>query len=127
GAVRREVDGALRAAFRPEFLNRIDEIVTFDPLGPKEIEAIVGLQVQRLGKLLGEQRIALALSPEALARIGAQGYDPAFGARPVKRDIQRLPRDPLAEKILAGEVAAGDTLRVDPPADGGTGLVFHKA
>jgi len=122
-AVRKQVDVALRAHFRPEFLNRIDEIVTFDPLGPKEIEAVVDLQVKRLARLLAEQRISLALSAEALARVAAEGYDPAFGARPVKRAIQRLLRDPLAEKILAGEVVAGDTVRVGA---GHAGLTFEK-
>src|SRR5262249_19731609 len=122
-AVRREVDAALRAQFRPEMLNRIDEIVIFDPLGPPEIEAIVDLQVTRLGKLLGEQRITLRLDREARARVAAEGYDPTFGARPVKRAIQRLLRDPLAEKILAGEVVAGDTVRVGA---GDTGLTFEK-
>jgi len=122
-AVRREVDAALRAQFRPELLNRIDEIVIFDPLGPTEIEAIVDLQVARLGKLLGEQRIALALAPEARARVAAEGYDPTFGARPVKRAIQRLLRDPLAEKILAGELGPGDTVEV---ADREGSLTFSR-
>ena len=122
-AVRREVDAALRAQFRPELLNRIDEIVIFDPLGPKEIEAIVDLQVARLGKLLGEQRITLRLDREARARVAAEGYDPTFGARPVKRAIQRLLRDPLAERILAGDISAGDTVGVTE-RDGA--LVFER-
>jgi ATP-dependent Clp protease ATP-binding subunit ClpB len=103
---------ALRGYFRPEMLNRIDEIVVFQPLGQAEIEAIVDLQVARLGKLLGEQRIALSLSAEARARVAAEGFDPAYGARPVKRAIQRLLRDPLAEKILAAEISPGDTVDV---------------
>jgi ATP-dependent Clp protease ATP-binding subunit ClpB len=122
--VRREVDAALRTQFRPELLNRIDEIVIFDPLGPAEIEAIVDLQVARLGKLLAEQRITLRLAPEARARVAAEGYDPTFGARPVKRAIQRLLRDPLSEKILAGEIVAGDTVGV---AERDGALVFERA
>jgi ATP-dependent Clp protease ATP-binding subunit ClpB len=111
-AVRREVDAALRSQFRPELLNRIDEIVIFDALGTAEIEAIVDLQVARLAKLLAEQKITLVLAPAARALVAAEGYDPTFGARPVKRAIQRLLRDPLAEKILAAEVGSGDTVEV---------------
>jgi ATP-dependent Clp protease ATP-binding subunit ClpB len=111
-SVRREVTAALRAHFRPEFLNRIDETVIFDPLGATQIEAIVGLQIDRLAKLLGEQQIALEVSPEARALLAAESYDPAFGARPVKRALQRRLRDPMAEKILGGELGAGDTVAV---------------
>jgi len=111
-SVRREVTAALRAHFRPEFLNRIDETVIFDPLGTAQIEAIVGLQLDRLAKLLGEQQIAIEVSPEARALLAAESYDPAYGARPVKRALQRRLRDPLAEKILSGELAAGDTVAV---------------
>ena len=110
--VAREVTAALRAHFRPEFLNRIDETVIFDSLGTREIEAIVGLQIDRLAKLLGEQQIAIDVGPEARALMAAESYDPAFGARPVKRALQRRLRDPLAEKILAGELTAGDTVLV---------------
>jgi ATP-dependent Clp protease ATP-binding subunit ClpB len=111
-SVRREVTSALRAHFRPEFLNRIDETVIFDPLGTAQIEAIVGLQIDRLAKLLGEQQIAIEVAPEARALLAAESYDPAYGARPVKRALQRRLRDPLAEKILAGEIGAGDTVVV---------------
>jgi ATP-dependent Clp protease ATP-binding subunit ClpB len=110
--VAREVTAALRSHFRPEFLNRIDETVIFDPLGMREIEAIVGLQIARLAKLLGEQQIAIDVRPEARTLLAAESYDPAFGARPVKRALQRRLRDPLAEKILAGELSAADTVVV---------------
>jgi ATP-dependent Clp protease ATP-binding subunit ClpB len=110
--VLREINSALRAHFRPEFLNRVDETVIFEPLGTREIEAIVGLQIDRLAKLLDEQHIALEVSAEARALIAAQSYEPAFGARPVKRALQRLLRDPLAEKLLAGELGAGETALV---------------
>ncbi len=115
--VRSEVNLALRAHFRPEFLNRIDETVIFNPLGARELEAIVDLQLQRLRKLLGEQKLGLELSAEARALLAQESYDPAFGARPVKRCLQRRLRDPLSEKILAGTFAAGDTIRVDRHGD----------
>ena len=86
--------------------------VIFEPLGTKEIESIVALQIARLAKLLDEQRITLDIRDDARALIATQSYDPAFGARPVKRALQRLLRDPLAEKILAGDLAAGDTVVV---------------
>jgi ATP-dependent Clp protease ATP-binding subunit ClpB len=111
-AVQREVTAALRGHFRPELLNRIDETVIFQPLGTKNIEAIVGLQITRLARLLGEQRIGLDISPEVRALIAAESYEPAFGARPVKRALQRRLRDPLAEKILAGDINPGQTVAV---------------
>jgi len=111
-SVRREVTAALRAHFRPEFLNRIDETVIFEPLGATQIEAIVGLQIERLAKLLAEQQIGIEVSPEARALLAAESYDPAYGARPVKRALQRRLRDPLAEKILGEELGAGDMVAV---------------
>ncbi|HET6147169.1 MAG TPA: AAA family ATPase [Polyangia bacterium] len=110
--VKREVTAALRGHFRPEFLNRIDETVIFEALGTTQIEAIVGLQIDRIAKLLGEQQIAIEVTPGARALLAAESYDPAYGARPVKRALQRRLRDPLSEKILAGELAAGDTVVV---------------
>jgi ATP-dependent Clp protease ATP-binding subunit ClpB len=114
--VQREVTAALRSHFRPEFLNRIDETVIFDPLGTKEIEAIVGLQIDRLAKLLAEQQIGIEVAPAARALLAAESYDPAYGARPVKRALQRRLRDPLAEKILTGELTAGDVVLIDSHA-----------
>jgi ATP-dependent Clp protease ATP-binding subunit ClpB len=116
-AMRSEVQSALRAHFRPEFLNRIDETVVFDPLGPPQIAAIVELQVKRLARLLDEQRIVLELTPEARALVASESYDPMYGARPVKRTLQTRLRDPLAEKILAGEIVAGDTVVVGRAGD----------
>jgi ATP-dependent Clp protease ATP-binding subunit ClpB len=107
-----EVKAALRSHFRPEFLNRIDEIVIFDPLGPEAIGAIVELQLGRLARLLAEQKLALEVTPEAKALLADESYDPAFGARPVKRCLQRRLRDPLSEHLLAGTFAPGDTIRV---------------
>ena len=121
--MRAEVQQALRGHFRPEFLNRIDETVIFEPLGAPQIAAIVEMQVKRLARLLGEQRIDLALTPGARDLIATESYDPMFGARPVKRTLQARLRDPLAEMILAGELAAGDTVIVDRS---GETLVFSK-
>jgi ATP-dependent Clp protease ATP-binding subunit ClpB len=111
-AIDKEVKAALRAHFRPEFLNRIDETVIFNPLGRKEIEAIVGLQLKRIASTLAEQRLGLDVTPPALALLAQESYDPAFGARPVKRCLQRRLRDPLSEQILAGTFSRGDTIRV---------------
>jgi ATP-dependent Clp protease ATP-binding subunit ClpB len=110
--VKREVTAALRGHFRPEFLNRIDETVIFESLGTTQIQAIVGLQLDRLAKLLAEQQIGLEVTPEARAVLAVESYDPAYGARPVKRALQRRLRDPLSEKILAGELTGGDTVTV---------------
>jgi ATP-dependent Clp protease ATP-binding subunit ClpB len=107
---------ALREIFRPEFLNRIDDIVLFRPLGKDQIEHIIDLQMQLLLKRLGERQIALHLTAAAKALLFTEGYDPAYGARPMKRAIQRLIQDPLAMKILDGEVHPGDVVSVDVDA-----------
>jgi len=105
--------GALRELFRPEFLNRIDDIVMFSPLGKQQIERIVDLQMRYVTKLLADRGIALLLTPAAKTLLFREGYDPAYGARPMKRAIQRLIQDPLALKILDSEIHAGDEVRVD--------------
>ncbi len=110
---REEAMAALREIFRPEFLNRVDDIVLFSPLGKDQIEHIIDLQLQHLVKRLGERQITLRLSSAAKALLFREGYDPAYGARPMKRAIQRLIQDPLALKLLDGEIHPGDTLRVD--------------
>jgi ATP-dependent Clp protease ATP-binding subunit ClpB len=110
---RDEAMAALRQLFRPEFLNRIDDIVLFRPLGKDQIEHIIDLQMQHLLKRLGERKITLHLSPAAKALLFREGYDPAFGARPMKRAIQRLIQDPLALKLLDGEIQPGDELNAD--------------
>jgi ATP-dependent Clp protease ATP-binding subunit ClpB len=110
---REEAMGALRELFRPEFLNRIDDIVLFRPLGKDQIEHIIDLQMQHLLKRLGERKITLKLSAAAKALLFREGYDPAFGARPMKRAIQRLIQDPLALKLLDGEVSPGDEVSAD--------------
>jgi ATP-dependent Clp protease ATP-binding subunit ClpB len=111
-AIRREVKNALQGHFRPEFLNRIDETVIFNPLGPREIEGIVDLQLRRLSTILADQRITLEVAPAARALLARESYDPAFGARPVKRCLQRRLRDPLAEHLLTGKFTPGDHIRV---------------
>src|SRR5262249_12891895 len=110
---RRDAMEALRAAFRPEFLNRIDEIVIFNPLGKRELQGIVKLLLANVEKLLAEREITLELSGDALELLLQEGYDAAYGARPLRRTIQRLIQDPLALQILSGEVLPGDRLRVE--------------
>jgi ATP-dependent Clp protease ATP-binding subunit ClpB len=104
---------ALRDHFRPEFLNRIDEIVEFKPLTREELAGIVELQLARLHDRVGERRIELELTDAAKETLAEAGWDPAYGARPLKRAIQRLVENPLALRLLEGDFADGDTIRVD--------------
>ncbi len=123
--MRRRVLEALQASFRPEFLNRVDDTVVFNPLGREEISRIIDLQLKRLRALLAERKIALELTAAARERLLDEGYDPAYGARPMKRALQRLIQDPLAQKILTGEALPGEFITVD--ADAKTGeLVFER-
>jgi len=110
---RKEAMEALRASFRPEFINRIDEIVIFNPLGKEQLERIVGFLLKGVEKLLAERHITLELTPAARELLLREGYDPAYGARPLRRTIQRLIQDPLALQILEGKVLPGDHVRVD--------------
>jgi ATP-dependent Clp protease ATP-binding subunit ClpB len=110
---RKEAMEALRAAFRPEFINRIDEIVIFNPLGKEQLARIVGLLLNNVEKLLAERQITLALTPAAEELLLREGHDPAYGARPLRRTIQRMIQDPLALQILEGKVLPGDHIRVD--------------
>ena len=102
---------ALRAHFKPEFLNRVDDIIVFHPLGEADIEHIVELQLGRMDKLLAEKKITLELTPEAKRLLARDGYDPAFGARPLKRAIQRLVQNPLAMAVLEGKFKDGDRVK----------------
>jgi ATP-dependent Clp protease ATP-binding subunit ClpB len=111
-AVREEVMGTVRAHFRPEFLNRVDEIILFHRLQKSEMGRIVEIQFSRLQRLLEERKIALTLDAVARDWLAAKGWDPAYGARPLKRVIQRSLQDPLAEMILAGEVKDGDRVAI---------------
>jgi ATP-dependent Clp protease ATP-binding subunit ClpB len=121
---RDEAMAALREIFRPEFLNRVDDIVLFRPLGKDQIERIIELQLQHVVKLLAQKQVTLTLTPAAKTLLFREGYDPAYGARPMKRAIQRLIQDPLALKILDGEVKPGDSVVVD--ADSKTGEMKFK-
>src|ERR1700677_2364832 len=116
---REQAMGALRELFRPEFLNRIDDIVMFAPLGEDQIERIIDLQMKRVVKQWAEKQVTLQLTAAAKALLFREGYDPAYGARAMKRVIQRLIQDPLALKILDGKVRAGDTVDVDADAKSG--------
>ena len=122
-AMKRQVTDALRAQFRPEFLNRIDEIIVFHALSDADLEQIVGLLLAGLDRRLAEQDLAIELTPAARDLIVREGTDPAFGARPLKRTIQRLVENPLARALLKGEFSPGDTIQVDADAVTGT-LVF---
>jgi ATP-dependent Clp protease ATP-binding subunit ClpB len=117
---------ALRHHFRPEFLNRVDDTIIFHPLGPKELERIVELQLARAATLLAEKKLVLEVTPEAKRLLASEGYDPVFGARPLKRAIQRLLQNPLALAVLEGTYAEGDVIRVDRAASGHA-LTFEKA
>ena len=110
---RKEAMEALRQSFRPEFINRIDEIVIFNPLGTEQLERIVQLLLRDVERLLAERQITLEIAPRATELILREGYDPAYGARPLRRAIQRLVQDPLAMQILEGAVLPGDRVRVD--------------
>ncbi|MGA7328216.1 MAG: ATP-dependent chaperone ClpB [Rhodomicrobium sp.] len=118
GAVREQVMSVVRAHFRPEFLNRVDDILLFHRLRREEMGAIVDIQLQRLQKLLDERKIRLEIDDKARSWLAARGYDPTYGARPLKRVIQRALQDPLSELILSGEVKDGDTVRVSAGSDG---------
>ncbi len=120
------VTGELRRHFRPEFLNRVDDIVLFRPLDRASIRAIVDLQLARVRGLAAELGIALEVSSEARELLAREGYDPAFGARPLRRVIQRLVQDPLAMSLLEEEPGKSATIRVVPAGDGG-GMAFERA
>ncbi|HEX2385428.1 MAG TPA: ATP-dependent chaperone ClpB, partial [Candidatus Binatia bacterium] len=119
----RRVMAALQQAFKPEFLNRIDEVVIFNPLGREEIKHIVEIQLKRLERLLADRKISVDVTDAAKALLAERGYDPVYGARPLKRTIQRMIQDPLALKILDGAFGEGDRVTID--AQGGE-IVFRK-
>ncbi len=109
----RLVTDALRQHFRPEFLNRVDEIIIFDRLNDEDLNKIVEIQLRRLTKRLEAQKITLDLTDAAKERIAKEGYDPVYGARPLKRAIQKEILDPLSLQILEGKFHEGQTIRVD--------------
>jgi len=120
----RRVQDELKAHFRPEFLNRVDEVVIFHALTEKEIARIVEIQVKRIAALLRDRDLSLELTPAAARAISHEGFDPAYGARPLKRTLQRRVQNPLALRVLEGAFRPGETVRVDF-RDGA--FVFEKA
>jgi ATP-dependent Clp protease ATP-binding subunit ClpB len=116
---RKEAMEALRQAFRPEFINRIDDIVLFNPLGQEQLNKIIDLELAKVLRLLAERKVRIELTPAARERVLRDGYDPAYGARPLRRTVQRLIQDPLAMHILDGSILPGELVRVDadPNAD----------
>jgi ATP-dependent Clp protease ATP-binding subunit ClpB len=123
-AVRERIGASLKEQFRPEFLNRVDEIVVFRTLGEKEIARIVEIQIRLLERRLEERRITLRVTDEARREIARLGYDPDYGARPLKRVIQRSIQDPLALALLEGRFREGDAVEVD--AEGTGAFSFRK-
>jgi ATP-dependent Clp protease ATP-binding subunit ClpB len=120
----KEVTASLAGYFKPEFLNRVDDIIVFRPLGKEQLVKIVELRLEDLRRQLAERKISLELTDAAKELVLNEGYDPAFGARPLKRAIQKLIQDPLALKILDGEVLHGDHVIVD--ADKRSGKLTFK-
>jgi len=123
--MKREVTAALSSQFRPEFLNRVDEVIVFHALTEDDLSAIVDLLIADLGRRLAQQDIVLELTPAARALIVREGTDPAFGARPLKRTIQRLVENQLARALVSGEFRPGDRVQADADLVSGT-LVFSS-
>ena len=103
--------------FRPEFINRVDDVVVFHPLGPDHIRGIAAIQLDELRQRLAERELELEVSNDAIDKLVEQGFDPVYGARPLKRAIQRLIENPLAEQILGGKFLPGDTIRIGLEGD----------
>jgi ATP-dependent Clp protease ATP-binding subunit ClpB len=120
--VRGQVMAEVRGHFRPEFLNRVDEIILFHRLKREHMGRIVDIQMERLAKLLEDRKIVIALDAKAREWLADKGYDPAYGARPLKRVIQKSVQDPLAELILSGRIKDGEKVKVSAGRDG---LVFN--
>lgn len=116
--LRSKVTTELKAYFRPEFINRLDEIIVFHPLKEEHIRSIVNIQLSHLQKYLDERKISIKLTEEAMEKLSQKGYDPVYGARPLKRAIQQHLQNPLAMKILQGKIQEGDHIRVDVCAEG---------
>jgi len=116
-AMKRRVMEALRMHFRPEFLNRLDDIIIFHALDREQIKQIVDIQIDRVNKRLADAKLTLILSPGARDMLAAEGFDPAYGARPLKRSIQRLIENPLALEILKAGFHPGSTIEAYPDGD----------
>jgi len=117
-AAKREVMETLRGHFRPEFINRVDEIIIFHPLSREQMKSIIDIQVRQLLKRLEDRKIYVTLTDSAKDWLVQEGYDPAYGARPLKRAIQKLILDPLAIRVLEGGFVEGDRVQVDAGKDG---------
>ena len=115
--VRDQVMAVVRSAFRPEFLNRVDEVILFHRLRRDDMGRIVAIQLKRIEQLLTDRKIELKLDSEAIEWLAGKGYDPAYGARPLKRVIQKYLQDPLAELILQGDILDGSTVTVTAGSD----------
>jgi len=115
--IKTKIEEELRRHFRPEFLNRVDDVIVFHRLSREEIELIVEIQLKNLAKVVADRGIALTWTPAARRMLAGRGYDPAFGARPLKRLIQREVADLLSTKILTGELGAGDSAKLDVSRD----------
>jgi len=116
---------ALRAQFRPEFLNRVDDIIVFNTLTRENLTQIVDLQLVNVARMLQDRKVKLEVTAKAKEQIIAEGFDPQYGARPMRRAVQRLVQDPMALKLINGDFLEGDTILVDARPDGGD-LVFSK-
>ena len=116
---------ALSSHFKPEFLNRVDDVIIYHQLGRSEIGTITGLQLQRVQRLLSDRRLTLEVSPQAMELLSNRGYDPQFGARPLKRAIQRMLQDPLAMELLEGKYPEGSKIRADVDSSK-EGLTFTR-
>jgi ATP-dependent Clp protease ATP-binding subunit ClpC len=121
-----QVTESLRLTFRPEFLNRVDEVIVFHQLTEQELASIVDLQIADLARRLASQDLTLEVTPAAKGLIVREGYDPAFGARPLRRTIQRLLENPFAKALLEGRFKPGDRIEAEADIVGGT-LVFSTA
>jgi len=122
--VKAAVEDAVKKAFRPEFLNRLDEMIVFHQLTEEDLRKVVELLAKDVEKRLQEQKITLELTPEAKSWLVKEGFDPVFGARPLKRAITRYIENPLSNKVLSGEVKEGDSVLVEA---GESGLTFSRA
>ncbi|MFT4087173.1 MAG: ATP-dependent chaperone ClpB [Gordonia sp. (in: high G+C Gram-positive bacteria)] len=118
GGDRDQVMAAVRSAFKPEFINRLDDVVIFDALSPEQLVSIVDIQIDALGKRLAQRRLTLDVTPKAKEWLAERGFDPLYGARPLRRLVQQAIGDQLAKALLAGTVRDGDTVRVDVSGDG---------
>jgi ATP-dependent Clp protease ATP-binding subunit ClpB len=114
----RKVEEELHQHFRPEFLNRIDDVIIFHALDMQHIKRIIEIQIKRLTKMIGDRGLSIEISDRAKEQMAKEGYDPAFGARPLKRALQKLIVDPLAMQLLEGKVKSGDTVFVNAGENG---------